>query len=69
VTTRTRYLSLNQAARELGVHPRTLAAWIADGRFPAFRTPGGHYRIAETDLALALEPVRSGGGEREERQP
>jgi len=52
-------LTLDEAATALGVAPGTLARWIALGRFPAYRTPGGRYRIAEDDLPLALEPARS----------
>ena len=53
-----RYLTLDEAADRLGVTPETLSRWIRAGRFPACRTPGGHYRIAEADLPLAFEPAR-----------
>ena len=52
-------LTLAQAARRLGVAPQTLSGWIARGAFPAYKTPGGHYRIAVEDLALAFEKVRA----------
>ncbi len=54
----TEYLTIEKAARRLGVRGPTLIRWIKDGRFPALRTPGGRYRIAETDLVLALEPAK-----------
>jgi excisionase family DNA binding protein len=56
--TRTRLLSLAQAAHLLGVGRKTLARWIADGRVPAVRTPGGRYRLDERDLVLAFTPAR-----------
>lgn len=54
---RSKLLSLDEAARRLGVTPGTLSRWIRAGRFPAYRTPGGRYRVAEEDLHLALEPA------------
>ena len=57
-----RYLTLDAAAERLGVSSATLAKWIRAGRFPAYRTPGGRYRIAEVDLPLALESARRRGG-------
>lgn len=50
-------LTLHEAALQLGVDESTLRRWIARGRFPAYRTPGGRFRIAEDDLQLALEPA------------
>jgi hypothetical protein len=40
-----RLLTTTQAARELGVSPRSLARWAQDGRLtPALITPGGDKR-------------------------
>ena len=38
------------AARELGVNKSTVTRWIAAGKLPAFRTPGGHHRVRRVDV-------------------
>jgi len=43
-------LTLTEAAARQGVHRRTVRGWIRDGRLPALRTPGGHYRVLAGDL-------------------
>ena len=53
----TNLLTLDEAARRLGVRPTTLSRWIRKGRVPAYRLPSGSYRIAEEDLVLALAPA------------
>jgi excisionase family DNA binding protein len=40
------WLSLNEAAQQLGVHPVTLRRWADDGEIPVMVTPGGHRRFA-----------------------
>ncbi len=61
------WLSLHEASARLGVSPATLRLWADRGRVHAFRTPGGHRRFRERDLAtlaaggetlLAGEPLR-----------
>jgi excisionase family DNA binding protein len=47
-----RYLTTRQAATRLGVTVNAIKAWVREERLPALRTPGGHHRIAESDLAL-----------------
>ena len=50
------WLSLNEAARRLNVHPATLREWADRGRVRTFRTPGGHRRFSVEDVdALAAE--------------
>jgi excisionase family DNA binding protein len=44
------WLSLDQAAKRLSVHPTTLREWADKGRIRSFRTPGGHRRFSETDV-------------------
>jgi excisionase family DNA binding protein len=46
----TEWLTLSEAADELGVHPSTLRRWTDEGRVPARRTPGGHRRYAKADI-------------------
>jgi excisionase family DNA binding protein len=45
-----KWLSLNEAARRLGVHPTTLRRWADTGEIPVMVTPGGHRRFTAADL-------------------
>jgi len=55
-STETGWLSLNEAARKLNVHPATLRDWADRGRVRIFRTPGGHRRFSVEDVeAIAAE--------------
>lgn len=44
------FLSVQQAARRLGVSPVTVRRWTATGFLPCTRTAGGHRRIDERDI-------------------
>ncbi len=44
------WLTLNQAAKRLGVHATTLRRWVDRGAIDAFLTPGGHRRFLIADL-------------------
>jgi excisionase family DNA binding protein len=44
------WLSLNEAAKQLGIHPATLRRWADDGEIPVMVTPGGHRRFAIAEL-------------------
>ncbi len=44
------YLTTHQVARLLGVSIPTVVNWIKAGRIHAHRTPGGHRRIARSNL-------------------
>lgn len=44
------FLSVQQAARRLGVSPVTIRRWTATGFLPCSRTAGGHRRIDEHDI-------------------
>lgn len=46
-----RYVSVGSVARQCGVSNTTVLRWIGSGELAAFRLPGGHYRIADRDLA------------------
>ena len=51
------WLSLDEAAKRLKVHPATLRDWADKGRIRTFRTPGGHRRFSEEDVAsLGTQP-------------
>ena len=45
------WLSLDEAARRLSIHPATLREWADKGRIRTVRTPGGHRRFAASDVA------------------
>src|SRR5256712_12763376 len=45
------WLSLDEAAKRLSVHPATLREWADKGQIRTFRTPGGHRRFSEVDAA------------------
>jgi excisionase family DNA binding protein len=53
--TLTEWLSLQQAAKVLGIHPATLRTWANRGRIASQRTPGGHRRFSRADLQTWLE--------------
>ena len=51
------WLSLDEAAKRLKVHPATLRDWADKGRIRTFRTPGGHRRFSEEDVSsLGAQP-------------
>ena len=54
-----RWLSLSEASRLLGVHSGTLRNWADRGHIPFFRTPGGHRRFFEADLQAFIEEGQS----------
>jgi len=43
-------MSTGQASKLLSVTPDTILKWIKQGKIPAIRTPGGHYRISGDDI-------------------
>lgn len=45
-----RLITAAEAARRLSVHKSTMTRWIAGGKVPAFRTPGGHWRVRSIDV-------------------
>jgi molybdopterin-binding protein len=47
-------LTVRAAARRLGVGYSTLKQWIYQGRVRTIRTPGGHHRLAESELDRLL---------------
>jgi excisionase family DNA binding protein len=44
------YLSVQHAARRLGVSPHTIRRWTASGFLPCTRTAGNHRRIKQEDI-------------------
>jgi len=49
-TLATRWITLGQACKVLGVNESTLRRWADAGHVRSFRTPGGHRRFSEDDL-------------------
>jgi excisionase family DNA binding protein len=48
-------LTTSQVARLCHVTANTVANWIDAGRLPAYRTPGGHRRVRQSDLRSFME--------------
>lgn len=44
------YLTTFEAATLIAVSPDAVLKWIKSGKLEAYRTPGGHYRIAKQDI-------------------
>lgn len=51
----TGWISLSKASAMLGVHSMTLRRWSDSGKFPSYRTPGGHRRFSLNDIESYLE--------------
>ena len=64
LTDESEWLPLGKAATLLGVHSMTLRRWSDSGRFPSYRTPGGHRRFAISDIQKYL--LRQRGVEADE---
>lgn len=58
----TRWITLGQACKLLGVNESTLRRWADAKHVRSFRTPGGHRRFSEEDLRRMTEN-RGGSGE------
>ena len=59
------YLTVGEAARMLGVSPKTVSRWAKEGKLPYRRTLGGHRRFPADGIralagALSREHTRSG---------
>jgi excisionase family DNA binding protein len=56
-------ISVGFIARRCGVSNTTVLRWIGTGQLPAFRLPGGHYRIERNDFSEFLTkysmPIRN----------
>jgi excisionase family DNA binding protein len=48
------WLSLSQAAKQLGVHPSTVRSWADHGYLPSQRTQGGHRRFRRSDVDVRM---------------
>jgi excisionase family DNA binding protein len=48
------YISVGFIAKHCGVSNTTVLRWINTGQLPAFKLPGGHFRIERTDFSRFL---------------
>jgi excisionase family DNA binding protein len=48
------YISVGFIAKSCGVSNTTVLRWITTKQLPAFRLPGGHYRIIKDDFIQFL---------------
>jgi len=51
------YLSTGKASQLLAVTPDTILKWIKQGKLPAVRTAGGHYRVSQEAIHELLHPA------------
>jgi excisionase family DNA binding protein len=59
----TRWITLGQACKLLGVNESTLRRWADAGHVRSFRTPGGHRRFSEDDLRVLMTGQMPAPGE------
>jgi excisionase family DNA binding protein len=57
---RATWLAEMHAAEHVGVSPRTLRRWVADGKIRAYRAPGGRLRFRLDELDASMAPVPNG---------
>ena len=48
------YISVGFIAKRCGVSNTTVLRWISTGELPAFRLPGGHFRVGRADFSEFL---------------
>ncbi len=52
------WVSVNEAAAVLGVHPGTVRVWSDKGMLPVYRTRGGHRRYKRSEVELWANTAR-----------
>ena len=53
------YIPVGVVAKRCGVSNTTVLRWIGAGQLPAFRLPGGHFRINTHDFSEFLEKLKT----------
>lgn len=53
------YLTAREVADYLRVRIETVHSWIRKGQLPAYRLPGGRFRIVAADIQLLLKSGRT----------
>lgn len=56
---RDRLLTPGEVAALFRVDPKTVTRWCQSGRLASVRTPGGHHRILESEVARHLPKPQS----------
>src|SRR6202021_2228684 len=51
-------LSPREAAQRLGISYPTIKQWLYRGKLKSIKTPGGHYRIPESELDSLLHQAK-----------
>jgi excisionase family DNA binding protein len=51
------FISVGFIAKRCGVSNTTVLRWINAGQLPAFRLPGGHYRIYNQDFTSFMHKL------------
>lgn len=64
-----RLLTPGEVAALFRVDPKTVTRWAAAGRISSIRTPGGHRRFREAEVAALLAGTPGGGGPLVPQQP
>jgi excisionase family DNA binding protein len=54
------YLTPREAAEMLGVSPKTVVRWAAEGRIPSLVTLGGHRRFKRQEIEDLLQQMTEG---------
>ena len=54
------YLTPREAAQMLGVSPKTVVRWAAEGRIPSLVTLGGHRRFKRDQIVELLHRMSEG---------
>ncbi|MDQ3896534.1 MAG: helix-turn-helix domain-containing protein [Actinomycetota bacterium] len=57
------HLAPSEAARLLGVAPRTLMRWLREGRIPYELSPAGEPRLRRADVIRLMDPPDEPAGE------
>src|SRR6201990_3157234 len=52
------FISPREAAQRLGISYPTVKQWLYHGKLKAVKTPGGHYRIPESELDSYLHKAK-----------
>jgi excisionase family DNA binding protein len=56
----THLLGITEAAKQLGVHPKTLRSWVDKGLVPAVKLPSGYRRFTAEQIEDIKEQMGLG---------
>jgi excisionase family DNA binding protein len=55
-----RLLGITEAAKQLGIHPKTQRAWVDKGHVPAVKLPSGYRRFTPEQIAAIKDQLGMG---------